>query len=127
MLKMIQQFLKKTKLRKSFGLIVDGLNIKRCEISKEHSDLIINEIKTFEKHRSILKIKKLISGSCRLSFENVSLEDIKKVTQEVDISRTSQFLDIPSNIIKENVDIFSEFFYVSILIILLELVSFRSS
>ena len=124
---MIQQFLKKTKLRKSFGLIVDGLNIKRCEISKEHSDLIINEIKTFEKHRSILKIKKLISGSCRLSFENVSLEDIKKVTQEVDISRTSQFLDIPSNIIKENVDIFSEFFYVSILIILLELVSFRSS
>ena len=124
---MIQQFLKKTKLRKSFGLIVDGLNIKRCEISKEHSDLIINEIKTFEKHRSILKIKKLISGSCRLSFENVSLEDIKKVTQEVDISRTSQFLDIPSNIIKENVDIFSEFFHVSILIILLELVSFRSS
>ena len=121
---MIQQFRKKTKLRKSFGLIVDGLNIKRCEISNEHSDPIINEIKTFEKHRSILKIKKLISGSCRLSFENVSLEDIKKVTQEVDISRTSQFLDIPSNIIKENVDIFSEFFFVSILIILL---SFRSS
>ena len=124
---MIQQFRKKTKLRKSFGLIVDGLNIERCEISNEHSDPIINEIKTFEKHRSILKIKKLISGSCRLSFENVSLEDIKKVTQEVDISRTSQFLDIPSNIIKENVDIFSEFFFVSILIILLELVSFRSS
>ena len=40
-----------------FGDIVDGFNIKGCEISKEHSDLILNATKTFEKHPSILKIK----------------------------------------------------------------------
>ena len=34
--------------RSYFDGIVDGLNIKRCEISKEHSDLILNAIKTFE-------------------------------------------------------------------------------
>ena len=59
-----------------FDDIVDGLNIKHCEISKEHSNLILNVIKTFEKHPSIRKIKELNSG-CRFSFENVSLEDVK--------------------------------------------------
>ena len=43
-----------------FDGIVDGLNIKRCEISKEHIDPILNGIKTFEKHPSILKTKELM-------------------------------------------------------------------
>ena len=80
--------------RSYFDGIVDGLNIKRCEISKEHNDPILNAIKTFEKHPSILKIKELNSG-CRFSFENVSLEDVKKVTRELDITKASQLLDIP--------------------------------
>ena len=96
-----------------FDGIVDGLNIKRCEISKEHSDPILNTIKTFEKHPSILKIKELNSG-CRFSFENVSLEDVKKVTGELDILKASQLLDIPTNIIKQNTNIFSEFIFVNI-------------
>ena len=108
-----------------FDGIVDGLNIKRCEISKEHNDPILNAIKTFEKHPSILKMKELNSG-CRFSFENVSLEDVKKVTQELDISKTPELLDIPTNIIKQNADIFSVFF-LSILIILLTIVLFQSS
>ena len=41
-----------------FDGIVDGLNIKSCEISKEHSDPMLNAIKTFEKHPIILKKKK---------------------------------------------------------------------
>ena len=73
---------------------MDGLNIKRCEISKEHNDPILNAIKSFEKHASILKIKELNSG-CRFSFENASLEDVKKVTRELDITKASQLLDIP--------------------------------
>ena len=48
--------------RSYFDGIVDALNIKRCEISKEHSDPILNAIKTFEKHSSILKIKELNFG-----------------------------------------------------------------
>ena len=63
-----------------FDGIVDGRNIKRCEISKKHSDPILNAVKTFERHPNILKIKELNSG-CRFSFENDSLEDVKKVTR----------------------------------------------
>ena len=44
----------------------------------------------------------------------VSIEDIKKVTGELDISKAAQLLDIPTKIVKENADIFSEFFFVSI-------------
>ena len=99
--------------RSYFDGIVDGLNIKRCENSKEDSDPIINAIKTFEKHPSILKIQE-VSYGCRFSFENVSLEDVKKVTRELDISKASQLLDIPTKIIKQNADIFSEFFCVNI-------------
>ena len=83
------------------------------EISKDHSDPILNAIKTFEKHPSILKIKKLNSG-CRFSFKNVSLEDVKKVTRGLDITKASQLLDIPTKIIKQNADIFSEFFFINI-------------
>ena len=91
-----------------FDGIVDGLNIKLCEISKEHSDQIINAIRIFEKHPSIFKLKEL-NSVCRFSFENLSLEDVKKVTRELDISKASQLLDIPTKIIKQNIDIFVNF------------------
>ena len=112
---MIQLFRKKMKLQKSSDLIltVDGLNIKRCEISNEHSDSILNAIKTFDRHPSILKTKELNSG-CRFCVENGSLEDVKKVTRELDITKASQLLDIPTKIIKQNAVIFSEFFVVNI-------------
>ena len=81
------------------------LTIKRCEISKEHSDPLLNAIKTFVKHPSIFKIKEL-NSSCRFSFENASLEDVKKVTRELNISKASLLLDILTKIIKQNADIF---------------------
>ena len=74
--------------RSYFCGIVDGLNIKRCKIFKEHSDLIVNLIKTFEKHPRISKIKELNFG-CRFSFKNISLEDIKEITRELDILKAS--------------------------------------
>ena len=48
--------------RSYFDGIVDALKIKRCEISKKHSDPILNAIKTFEKHPSILNTKELNFG-----------------------------------------------------------------
>ena len=106
--------------RSYFDGIVDRINIKRFEISKEHSHPILNANKSFKKHPSILKIKELNSG-CRFSFENVSLADVKKVTRELDISKASLnrssfsiCLNIPTKIIKQNADIFSDFFFVNI-------------
>ena len=109
-LKMTQPFWKKTKLQKSFGLILmdgllHGLKIKR-------SDLIVNAIKTFEKHPSILKIKELNSSS-RFSIENLSLEDVTKVTWELNILKASKLLDGPTKITKQNADIFSEFSFIN--------------
>ena len=107
---MTQPFWKKTKLHKSFGLILmdallNGLKIKR-------SDFIVNAIKTFEKHSSILKIKKLNSSS-RFSIENLSLEDVTKVTRELNILKASKLLDGPTKIINQNADIFSEFSFIN--------------
>ena len=45
----------------------------------KNSDLIVNAIRTFEKHPRILKIKDLNSG-CKISVENLSFQDVKKVT-----------------------------------------------
>ena len=113
---MIQLFWMKAKSRKSFGLILmvllDGLNMKHFEISKEHRNPILNTIKTFEKHPSILKIKEL-NSVCRFSFGNVSLVGVT-VIRELDISKASQLLVIPTKIIKQNTDIFSVIFFVNI-------------
>ena len=46
----------------------------------------------------------LIQKSLTLVVE--SLEDVKKVTRELDISKASQPLDIATKIIKQNADIF---------------------
>ena len=61
-------------------------------------------------------MKELNSG-CIFFFKNVSLEDVKKGTRKLDISKASQLLDIPTKIIKENDDNFSENFFVSIILL----------
>ena len=59
-------------------------------------------------------LKKELNSGSRFSFENVSLEDVKKVTRELDFSKAFQLLDIPTKIIKQNADIFCEFFFFNI-------------
>ena len=59
-------------------------------------------------------LKKELNSGSRFSFENISLEDVKKVTRELDFSKAFQLLDIPTKIIKQNADIFCEFFFVNI-------------
>ena len=79
---MIQPLQKKMKLRRYFGLILMVLwmvlTLNAMEFAK-NSDLIVNTIRTFEKHPRILKIKDLNSG-CKISVENLSFQDFKKVT-----------------------------------------------
>ena len=92
--------------------IMDGLSIKRCKIFKKHSEQMLNAIKTWKTSQHSWN-KRLNSGG-RFSFENVSLEDVKKVTRELDISKAMQPLDIPTKTIKQNADIFSQLFFVNI-------------
>ena len=68
---------------------------------------MLNAIKTFEQYRSIPKINELNSV-------DFSLEDVKKVTSEMGVLKASQLLDISTKIIRQNYEIFSEFFFVNI-------------
>ena len=68
---------------------------------------MLNAIKTFEQYRSIPKINELNSV-------DFSLEDVKKVTSEMGVLKASQLLDISMKIIRQNYEIFSEFFFVNI-------------
>ena len=68
---------------------------------------MLNAIKTFEQYRSVPKINELNSV-------DFSLEDVKKVTSEMGVLKASQLLDISTKIIRQNYEIFSEFFFVNI-------------
>ena len=68
---------------------------------------MLNAIKTFEQYRSIPKINELNSV-------DFSLEDVKKVTSEMGVLKACQLLDILTKIIRQNYEIFSEFFFVNI-------------
>ena len=98
--------------RSYFNGIVDGLKIKRCKISKRTQWLDSKWYQNFEKHPSIVKIKQINSG-CRFSSENVSLEDVKS-NSNTGYFASFLLLNIPAKIIKQNLDIFSEFFFVNI-------------
>ena len=88
-------FSEKKEVAEIFRSYFHGLNIKCCGISLKHSDPTLNAI-------------------YRFFFENVSPGDIKKSTREPDISKAFKLLDIPTNIIYQNTDIFSQFFFVNI-------------
>ena len=94
--------------RSYFGGIVDGLNIKHCKISKktQWSDRCDQNFKNIPAF-----LKKELNSDCRFSFKNVSLENVKKVTQKLDISKPSHLEDISIKTIKQNADIFSGFLF----------------
>ena len=96
---------------KYFENVVKNLNIQRPIFSQEHDDQIANAITNFEQHPSILKIKENRNVCSPFSFEPVSLDEIIKETLNLDASKATQKSDIPTKIIKQNQDIFSEFIF----------------
>ena len=80
--------------------------------SVETNDPIVNIIEGFKTHPSIKSIKKHATRLCnRFSFKQITYEDIHKETRKLDCTKASEDTDMPSNIIKENADIFANFFY----------------
>ena len=96
---------------KYFENVVKNLNIQRPIFSQEHDDPIANAITNFEQHPSILKFKENRNVCSPFSFEPVSLDEIIKETLNLDASKTTQKSDIPTKIIKQNQDIFSQFIF----------------
>ena len=65
-------------------------------------------------HRSILAIQNNCKKRINFAFEKMDLASIEKEIHNLKINKASQSSDIPTKIIKENVDIFAEFLWKSI-------------
>ena len=73
---------------------------------------ILKVILKYENHPGIAAIKEI--HHLNQFFNNFSLDDIKKELQNLDSSKVIQVSDIPTRIIKENIDILFLFLFVSL-------------
>ena len=77
-----------------------------------NSDPVLKAIKKYEKHLSVIKIKgKMKNKNMCFSFSFVTKETILDKLRKLNPKRACQESDIPVKIIKENLDIASNFFY----------------
>ena len=76
-------------------------------------ELVLKVIEKYRNHPSILTIRGVRKKNPRISFRCVDTGEILKETLNLDASKACQDLDIPSRIIKENVDIFTDFLHSS--------------
>ena len=101
-----------------FGNIVKNLEINPYS----NFDPMINHVKDptlrailkYKDHPSILAIQNNCKNRIKFAFEEIDLASIKKEIHNLKINKASQSSDIPTKIIKENVDIFAEFLWKSI-------------
>ena len=71
-------------------------------------DPVLKAIKKYSAHPSILSIKEKINNNV-FSFRNVTYEEILNEINSLDTSKSAQSEDISFKIIKDHVDIFSNF------------------
>ena len=95
-----------------FSNIIKTLNIPK----KDHTYSIVENVRdptlkailNYHKHPSILAIKRKLKSGPVFTFNHITKEDVIKEIN-LDASKASQEDDIPTKIIKENSDIFSNF------------------
>ena len=68
----------------------------------------------YKNHPSILTIQSKCEGKNKFSFIEVTTQDIEKYISYLETKKSSQASDIPTKIIKENVDVFPDFLSSSI-------------
>ena len=94
-----------------FENIVESLHIERpCKVDFDREP-VANAIKNIFQHPSILKIKENTNSSACFSFRTVSKEHLLYQLNSLDPTKVTQNCYIPTNIIKKNYDIFSEFLF----------------
>ena len=101
-----------------FSTIVMNLGISRPNdfdpLSENIRDKTIQDIVKYRDHPSIVAIRNKCNRTPYFIFPNVSAEEITKEIRKLDPSKASHDNDIPTKIIKENADIFSEFICMSV-------------
>ena len=81
-----------------------------CKVDFDREPVAIL-LKTFPNIQAYLKIKENTNSSACFSFRTVSKEDLLYQLNSLDPTKATQKCDIPTNIIKKNYDIFSEFLF----------------
>ena len=93
--------------------------VKNLEINQySNFDPVINHVKDptlrailkYKDHPSILAIQNNCKNGIKFAFEEIDLASIEKEIHNLKMSKASQSLDIPTKIIKENVDICADFY-----------------
>ena len=99
-----------------FSKIVPNLNIDSNlgdNITNPNiTDPVFCAIQKYEKHPSILKIKEMMgTNNLSFSFKCIDRKKIFNELQKLKIKKACQGSDIPVKIIKENIDIITDFIY----------------
>ena len=98
-----------------FGNIVK--NLEKNHYS--NFDPVINNVKVptlrailkYRDHPSILAIQNNIKNGIKLAFEEIDLISIEKEIRNLKMNKASESSDMPTKIIKQNVDIFAKFLW----------------
>ena len=97
-----------------FSNIVSNLNIPQYEDPSTNLENIVDPLEEirekYKNHPSILAILNQNFNNS-FSFKSITKEEIEKEILNLDISKASQQSDIPTKIIKMNLDMFSELLY----------------
>ena len=101
-----------------FSNIVKNLKIPQYSnfdpIAQNIEDPTLKAIVKYKNHPSILTIQAKYKGKNKFSFTEVTTQDIEKEIFDLETRKASQISDIPTKIIKENVDVFADFLCTSI-------------
>ena len=97
-----------------FGNIVKNLNISQYFdldfVIENIKDPTLKAILKYKKHPSILAIRNKCNRNGIFSFREVSFKEIETEIRLLKLNKASQNSDIPTEIIKENSDIFQTSF-----------------
>ena len=91
-----------------FGNIVQNLGIDNLSLETENVT-IESAIEKYKNHPSIKIIQENIDPCRKFSFDKVNAEYISKIIDNLDTSKASQQGDIPTHIMKDNKDLYSNF------------------
>ena len=101
-----------------FGNIVKNLEINQYSnfdpVINHAKDPTLRAILKFKDHPSILAIQNNCKNGRKFAFEEIDLASIEKEIHNLKMNEASQSSDIPTKIIKENVNILAEFLWKSI-------------
>ena len=100
-----------------FSNIVKKISIslgQELPTEEDHiEDPVLRIIERFKKHASVVAIFENHKDST-FSFRHVSLDEITKEIKRLDAKKACQDTDIPTKVIKNNSDIFADFFFLNL-------------